>query len=209
MIRFLTNTRMGSGYMKTGLWAGIGLMLLAGKAGAVTIYECEDEAGNRSFQQACPPGTTRIDTRQVYTGPRETVPDMAAISAEAPVVFYSVPTCDACDLVRNYLDQRGIPFTENNVSNDIDLQGELMERTGELSVPVVMVGDQQISGYNQPLLESELNAAGYPEEAPAEVADAAPDPEPEPETLPQFAPIDPDLQETDPQPPTTPPSGTD
>lgn len=181
--------------MKYALWIGVCLTLLAGKTGAVTIYECVDAEGNRSFQQQpCPPDTASADTRQIYTGPRESGPDMAAITASAPVVFYSVPTCEACDLTRNYLNERGIPFREKNVIDDIDLQEELMAKTGELSVPVVFVGNKQISGYNRALLENELDAAGYPGQVTPEMIEAIAEPEPEPEeeALPVFAPIDPD-----------------
>lgn len=195
----------GMGVMKTALSLGVFLALITGSVGAVKIHECVDEHGIRSFQQQpCPPDTASADTRQIYTGPRETGPDMAAITASAPVVFYSVPTCEACDLTRNYLNERGVPFQEKNVIDDIELQEELMAKTGELSVPVVFVGNKRVSGYNRAQLESELDSAGYPGEVTPEMIEAIAEPEPEPEEvpLPMFDPIDPDaLDQPEAEPP--------
>lgn len=150
---------------------------------AVTVYECEDAQGNRTFQDICPPGTTPVQEKQFYTGSKK-AKELEAVRSQYPVTLYSTPTCDACDLVRSYLQNRGVPFTEKDVSNNAELQQELLSKSGGLTVPTTFIGDSFVAGYNKANLKSELDNAGYPEtmEPGAVTAPAAPIAEGAPET---------------------------
>ncbi len=132
---------------------------------AVTVYECVDSTGNSVFMDRCPPGTEKVSTRELSTGKKPQGPDLKSISSRNPITFYSVPDCDSCDLVRAYLNRRGLPITEKNVVDNLENQEELMEKSGALTVPVVTIGDATIKGYNKPVMETTLIDAGYPEEA--------------------------------------------
>lgn len=138
-------------------------LLLAAHAQAVTIVQCEDADGNKTYQEKCPPGTTAVETKDFYTGPKATAPDMESLKENKPVVLYSVETCDACDLVRNYLNTRGTPFNEKPVGDNAELQEELIDITGELSVPVVTIGQETVEGYNKAQIKDKLDQAGYPD----------------------------------------------
>ncbi len=144
------------------LFACLSLLAVTGPAAAATIVQCEDADGNRTFEASCPPGTTQVEKKSYYTGPKNEAPDLETLKEERPVVLYRVPTCEACDAVSNYLDNRGTPYSEKNVSDDAELQEELMSLSGELSVPVVTVGEEMIAGYNRAMLSDKLDEAGYP-----------------------------------------------
>jgi glutaredoxin len=58
--------------------------------------------------------------------------------------------------VRDYLTDHGIPFVERNIRSDQTARQELLDRTGELLVPVLFVGDQKILGWDQDGLNSAL-----------------------------------------------------
>jgi glutaredoxin len=150
---------------------------------AVTVYECEDAQGDRTFQDICPPGTTPVLEKQFYTGSKK-AKELEAVRSQYPVTLYSTPTCDACDLVRSYLQNRGVPFTEKDVSNNAELQQELLSKSGGLTVPATFIGDSFVAGYNKVNLKSQLDNAGYPEimEPGAVTAPAAPVAEGAPET---------------------------
>ena len=139
-------------------------LLLGTVAQAVTIVQCRDAEGNVTYQESCPPGSEVVGTSKIYTGPKDKGPDLEQLKEDKPVVFYSVETCDACDLVRNYLNTRGIPFSEKAIGDDAELQEELIAKTGELSVPVVTIGEEVVEGYNKPTLKDKLDAAGYPDQ---------------------------------------------
>jgi len=62
-------------------------------------------------------------------------------------------------MVKVYLSQRGIPFTERNVSLDAQAKEDLM-KLGFQSTPVTFVGDQKVIGFNPMRLQAALVAAG-------------------------------------------------
>ena len=147
----------------------LGLLLLAGSfslnvMAAVKIVQCEDEQGNKTFQKVCPPGTKQVNEMRVLTGgssSADTGNQGAANNISA--TLYYVPDCDSCDGVREYLRDRNIPITEKNVFDDVDLQKEMKEVSGKQSVPVVVIGDKVLIGYNRTELKQALAAAGYKE----------------------------------------------
>lgn len=149
------------------LFAGLILTLFTGSAAAVTVYECEDEKGNRTFESACPPGTQEVK-KKAYAADGATAPDDTA--GDLPeVTLYLVPACDTCVQTRDYLDARDIPYTSKDVSTDFALQEELKKRSGALRAPTVMIGDQAVVGFNRASLTTALQEAGH---IPAEVEGA-------------------------------------
>lgn len=133
--------------------------LISLPAWAVTVLECEDNLGNRTYQDRCPPGTTPVDQKQYSTStPEQGKPNLA-------VTLYTVPDCDSCDQLKEFLKIRNISITEKNVSGNFKLQEELKEKTGgDLRVPVLLLGEKVLSGYNRTELLQALADAGYSEE---------------------------------------------
>ncbi|OGT79105.1 MAG: hypothetical protein A3H91_14370 [Gammaproteobacteria bacterium RIFCSPLOWO2_02_FULL_61_13] len=141
------------------LFAGLILTLSTGSAAAVTVYECEDDKGNRTFESACPPGTKEVKEKD-YSGTVAPAPE--ANTGDLPeVTLYLVPECDTCVQTRDYLEARDIPFTSKDVSTDFALQDELKKRSGALRAPTVMIGDQAVVGFNRASLTTALQEAGH------------------------------------------------
>jgi glutaredoxin 3 len=57
-----------------------------------------------------------------------------------------------------YLSQKGIPFTERNVGKDPKAREELMA-LGLLSLPVIIIGDRRLTGFNPNAIDAALNAS--------------------------------------------------
>ena len=129
--------------------------------GAVTVVECVDAGGNTSFRDKCPPGTTKAGDKVLLGVSPNKAKSTREIAADNPIVLYSVPNCDACDLVRNALSTRSALFKEKNVQDDAAGQNELKSKTGNLTVPAVLIGATVLTGYNRSALDSALNQAGY------------------------------------------------
>ena len=147
--------------------AVLALGLGFGPAGAVTVYECVDASGDRVFQQSCPPGTTQAGEKSIYTGSREDGEnvDIEQLKEEHPITFYTSDNCEACENMRIYLVARDVPFSQKNVADDVELQEELIELSGELAVPYITIGEQSISGYNMAELRGTLDNVGYPDKS--------------------------------------------
>ena len=105
---------------------------------AVDIVICEDNEGNQSFHQACPPGTNLIEKKKVSTGQdASSAVDLSKLN----IVVYTIPDCTTCEEVIIYLKSRDVPFNEIDTSNDYDIQQKVTELTGKLSVPVTVIGE--------------------------------------------------------------------
>jgi len=131
----------------------------------VTIVECEDSDGERIFQNTCPPGTTRVGSRELQLGTAQ-----GGQSAEAAdgrsinATLYLVPDCGPCLDVQEYLQDRNISITTKDASRNFEIQNEIRELIGDLQVPVVIIGEKTLTGYNRSELGEALAAAGYREE---------------------------------------------
>lgn len=73
------------------------------------------------------------------------------------VVIYTTPTCQYCKKTKQFLDERDIDFTEYDVSEDQDKRQEMVEKSGQMGVPVTVVGDDIITGFNETRLKEVLN----------------------------------------------------
>jgi glutaredoxin-like YruB-family protein len=74
----------------------------------------------------------------------------------ANVVVYTSNTCPYCTLAKNYLNEKGIEYTEKNVQTDKDARKELMSM-GHMGVPVLIVDGQEIVGFDKDKLDSLLS----------------------------------------------------
>ena len=77
--------------------------------------------------------------------------------AEKQVVIYSTPTWPWCHRAKEYLSKKGISFTEYDVAQDKEKAKEMIEKSKQMSVPVITIDDQVIVGFNQGQLDSLLS----------------------------------------------------
>lgn len=141
-------------------------------------YKWVDQDGNVSYHDRPPSDASKyqVEEKQFGRPSNERNDELEAIASKFPVLLYSASRCSACDLARGYLEKRKVPFTEKNVGDDRALQDELIKRTGQLTVPTIVVGERVMNGYMESLLGGELDQAGYPKistgETPGEQKDA-------------------------------------
>jgi glutaredoxin 3 len=69
------------------------------------------------------------------------------------ITVYTTERCSFCNRVKALLSARGVEFAEVNLSKDPAGRVELARRTGMMSFPQVLIGEQLLGGY------SELQAA--------------------------------------------------
>ena len=65
------------------------------------------------------------------------------------VTIYSTPTCHFCQMTKEFLGEHKVPFTDYNVAEDAAKRQEMIERSGQMGVPVIFIGDQMIVGFNK------------------------------------------------------------
>lgn len=74
----------------------------------------------------------------------------------ATVVIFTSPTCTYCRLAKQFLDKQGIPYIEKDVSKNHNTVQELMNKSGQVGVPVVVIGDIVIVGYDEVAMKKAL-----------------------------------------------------
>jgi len=72
------------------------------------------------------------------------------------VTIYSLPTCHFCHEAKAFLTEKNIPFTDYDVSSDQSRKNEMIEKSGQMSVPVIFVDNEMVLGFDQPKLEQLL-----------------------------------------------------
>jgi len=74
------------------------------------------------------------------------------------VTVYSTPTCPWCVKAKEFLKANNIEFEEKNVAEDEAAKNELMEKSGQMGVPVIIVeGHDPIIGFDQEAIKKALN----------------------------------------------------
>jgi glutaredoxin len=77
------------------------------------------------------------------------------ISESVPILIYSATWCNACNELKEYLSNNHIQY--KNI--DVDENKTAMKRLGELGltgIPVIIIKDNLIQGFNQNLLDKYL-----------------------------------------------------
>ncbi len=72
------------------------------------------------------------------------------------VVIYSTPTCHYCDMAKEFFKANNVEYTEYNVAEDADKRSEMVDKSGQMGVPVIFIGDNMTIGFNEGKLKEEL-----------------------------------------------------
>lgn len=76
------------------------------------------------------------------------------------IKIYTTPTCGYCHQAKRFLDERGVHYTEYDVSRDRGAAEEMVNKTGQMGVPVIVVDSEVIVGFDRGRLEQLLARGG-------------------------------------------------
>ena len=66
------------------------------------------------------------------------------------VTIYSTPSCHFCHMAKDFFKEKNVAYTEHNVASDLAKRKEMVEKSGQMGVPVIVIGEEVIMGYNKP-----------------------------------------------------------
>jgi glutaredoxin 3 len=72
------------------------------------------------------------------------------------VVVFSTPTCSYCNMAKSYFREKGIKFTDIDVSRDQAAARDMVRRSGQMGVPVIDIGGKIVVGFNRPQVNALL-----------------------------------------------------
>jgi glutaredoxin 3 len=82
------------------------------------------------------------------------------------VTVYTTDPCGFCRQAKSLLTSRGVDFEEINLAKDPDGRARLVQHTGQMTFPQIIIGDRVIGGFRE-LLEAERDGTLYEILAPA------------------------------------------
>lgn len=142
-------------------WLGVFAALAASAAVAESVYKWKDGQGRVHYSnEPPPPATGAAKVRLVipsFGGPAEV---SAAGGRGNGVVLYGTEACGHCKAARQYLAQWRIPYADYDVEKDAAARAAFQQLGGR-GVPVILVGNQRMDGFNAERLADMLGNAGY------------------------------------------------
>lgn len=150
---------------------GLALLVIAevaaGQSSPAHIYKWKDEHGVTHYGDT-PPARGKVETLRTGAqwppqGQLAGLPyELARAVQMAPVLLYTTARCDACDQGRALLRERGIPFTEYTVNTAEDEKQLHQVSGGKGELPLLLVGQRKITGFQAAAWQEALSSASYP-----------------------------------------------
>tara|TARA_Y100000310_G_scaffold342814_1_gene447585 strand:- start:639 stop:884 length:246 start_codon:yes stop_codon:yes gene_type:complete len=75
---------------------------------------------------------------------------------EHKVIVYSTPTCPWCKKAKEFLKEHDIKFEDVDVAADKERAQEMIEKSGQMGVPVIEIDDTVIIGFDKEEMEKLL-----------------------------------------------------
>jgi len=73
------------------------------------------------------------------------------------VKVYSTPTCPYCVTLKEFLKANDIELEDIDVSQDMEAQKDMVERSGQMGVPVVDIDGEMVFGFDRERISKLLN----------------------------------------------------
>lgn len=72
------------------------------------------------------------------------------------VKIYSTKICPYCKLVKGFLKENNIEFEEIDVGSDQEAAKEMVEKSGQMGIPVTEIDGQMLTGFDKEALKKAL-----------------------------------------------------
>jgi glutaredoxin 3 len=72
------------------------------------------------------------------------------------VIIYSTPVCVYCKMAKEFFAKNNVAYEEKDVASDTAARAEMMDKSGQLGVPVIDIDDNIVIGFDQKTLEGLL-----------------------------------------------------
>jgi len=66
------------------------------------------------------------------------------------VTIYSTPSCHFCHMAKDFFKEKNVEFVDFDVASDQEKRKEMIDKSGQMGVPVIVIGDKIVVGFNKP-----------------------------------------------------------
>ena len=72
------------------------------------------------------------------------------------VVIYSTPTCPYCNIAKDFFKENKVEYKDYDVSQERDKAQEMIEKSGQMGVPVIDINGTIIVGFDKEKIKKAL-----------------------------------------------------
>lgn len=72
------------------------------------------------------------------------------------VTIYTTPTCHFCKMAKEFFAEKNVQYTAYDVSTDAAKRDEMIQLTGQLGVPVIVIGEDIMVGFDREKVAGKL-----------------------------------------------------
>jgi glutaredoxin 3 len=65
------------------------------------------------------------------------------------IIVFSTPSCGWCRKVKSYLKEKGFRYRDVDISKDSKAAQDVQRKTGQTSVPIILINNKPIIGFNR------------------------------------------------------------
>jgi len=69
------------------------------------------------------------------------------------VKIYSTPSCPYCIMAKEFFKENNIDFEDFNVAENQEAREEMIEKSGQMGVPVIIIDNEVIVGFDKEKIE--------------------------------------------------------
>lgn len=80
-----------------------------------------------------------------------------AKKSQTKILVFSTPSCPYCLTLKEFLKENNIEFEDIDVSEDEKAQAEMIEKSGQMGVPVIEIDGQIVVGFDKEKISKLLN----------------------------------------------------
>ncbi len=74
---------------------------------------------------------------------------LALLGKIGMIKVFSTPTCPYCTTLKNFLKEKGIEFEDIDVSKDQKAAQEMIDKSGQMGVPVADIDGEIVVGFDR------------------------------------------------------------
>ena len=78
------------------------------------------------------------------------------MAKQPQVTIYSTPTCHFCHAAKDFFTEHKVQFSDYNVATDLEKRKEMVQKSGQMGVPVITIDEKVIVGYDEEQLRETL-----------------------------------------------------
>lgn len=67
----------------------------------------------------------------------------------AKVSIYTTPTCSFCKAAKDFFAENDIEYENYDVSTDAEKRQEMIDKSGQMGVPVIFIDDEMMVGFDK------------------------------------------------------------